>query len=98
MPAEKWEYLSIWLNAAASAADSAYLQTHFPGVHQADYSPMALIPELNRYGAEGWELVSVQPHVRGKNDDVMAPAGQPLTMSGTAWTHSYLCVFKRRLG
>ncbi|NPV66067.1 MAG: hypothetical protein HPY64_02840 [Anaerolineae bacterium] len=54
------------------------------------YAPQHLIPELNALGAEGWELVHMQPVYAGDNHDVLAFASDV-----RLWTHAYFCVFKR---
>jgi hypothetical protein len=50
------------------------------------------MPQLNKLGEQGWELVSATPYVVGDNEDVgfgIAGAG------GTRWTNKYVCFFKR---
>jgi hypothetical protein len=56
------------------------------------FSPYATLPELNRLGQKGWELVSMQPVIVGKNHDILV---HPNDMA--YWGNTYFCVFKRRL-
>ena len=51
-----------------------------------------MMPRLDAYGKDGWELVHMQPVVVGKNADVLAiDSGRGMA----SWTSSYFCVFKR---
>ncbi|MFN8466331.1 MAG: DUF4177 domain-containing protein [Caldilineaceae bacterium] len=83
-----WEYLSTILTAdinypgAWNATQEAVAGWDNPPV----YTSEALIPQLNYYGRQGWELVSLQPVQIGKDGEVRATSG----------TNSYLAVFKRR--
>jgi hypothetical protein len=72
-----------------------YMQQRWPGQQFPPYSPSALIPQLDAIGREGWELVSIQPVIMGKNGDIAI--GITGTSRGSAWTYQYLCTFKRRL-
>jgi hypothetical protein len=55
------------------------------------YTPEALVPRLNAYGEQGWELIHMQPTAVGGKADVLL-----MDNSGTRfWTHTYFCVFKR---
>lgn len=88
----KWEYLTLYLQADAKA-QLEELRKRFPQEHGfANFSPRALIPELDKLGDEGWELVSASPVEPGSNDDIHLFAYG--TYKGT-WTHTYLCIFKR---
>jgi hypothetical protein len=58
----RWEYRTVILNAQAHDPDTkAYLQSLWPGWEPLRFAPQALIPKLNEYGANGWELVGIQP-------------------------------------
>lgn len=86
-----WEYFTVVLEANVDIApvptrDEIPLEAH------PKYSPYTLIPQLNRYGAQGWELVSMEAVILGKNHDVVHPANGP-----GSWGREYLCSFKRRL-
>jgi len=90
---EQWEYLTRFLEAdMRQTAVSEYVSDL--EIEKAPiYSPEALMPELNRLGAKGWELVQMQPVHVGNNYDILMHDG-----SGTnRWTNKYFCVFKRRI-
>jgi hypothetical protein len=90
---EKWEYLTTFLYAHVDNENAMiHIQQNWPGWKPAKYAPETLIPELNNYGAEGWELVHMQPiGAVGKNQDVGFIAGDAMAR----WSNSYFCVFKR---
>jgi hypothetical protein len=48
-----------------------------------------MIPQLNKLGKEGWELVHMEPvpRVGGKED---------VQFDQYSWSNTYFCVFKRR--
>jgi hypothetical protein len=82
---QEWEYLTIFLEADADA-NREYVERHQgarrsrqpagpSAVEVAKFAPEALIPDLNRLGADGWELVHMEPVAVGKNDDVMIHYG-----------------------
>ncbi len=71
------------------------VQAGVDGVPSGDhprYSPYAIIPQLNDFGANGWELITAHPVNAGRNHDFMISAG-----GSSAWGRHYFCVFKRRL-
>jgi hypothetical protein len=88
---EEWEHL-VAIFEADGLAQSQYLQARWPQFPVAMYDVKALIPLLDYYGKQGWELASAQPVVLGGNQDVSYTT-QPF---GVGWTHTYLCFFKRR--
>lgn len=48
-----------------------------------------MMPELDKLGEEGWELIHMEPVARvGGKGDILFPAGPH-------WTNRYFCVFKR---
>jgi hypothetical protein len=49
------------------------------------------MPELNRLGAKGWELVHMEPAYVGNNEDILLHEGG----GSRRWTNKYFCVFKR---
>jgi hypothetical protein len=58
----KWEYRTVILSAQAKDPDTrAYLQAIWSGWEPPRHAPQALIPKLNEYGANGWELVHIEP-------------------------------------
>jgi len=86
---EQWEYLTLFLEADKQEADSV---AYTVGSEElAAYSPQLLMPELNRLGAKGWELVHMLPTFVGNNEDVLMHEGGGMRR----WTHKYFCVFKR---
>ncbi len=87
----QWEYMTTFLDAEARF-EEAYLQQlrdWKEGIPM--YTPEALVPRLNAYGEQGWELLSMQPVGVGRHYDVLAQDGS----GNRLWTHSYFCVFKR---
>ncbi len=85
----QWEYLTLFLEADKRGADS--LAYSIESKELASYSPELMMPELNRLGAKGWELVHMQPAFVGSNEDVLMHEGGGMRR----WTNKYFCVFKR---
>ena len=56
------------------------------------FSTFKLIPQLNYYGARGWELISIEPVQQGKNGDL-----RYTDSAGGQWTYTYFAAFKRRI-
>jgi hypothetical protein len=90
---ERWEYRTeiVWADAEDPQA-KAQLGSAWPDGRAPKYSPMALVPELNAHGAQGWELVHMEPVYLGKHHDVLLDGDL-----SNKWTHAYFCAFKRRL-
>jgi len=88
---QKWEYWTGFIGANAEGAEiKKYLKEQWPNWNPSKYSPESMIPGLNKFGEEGWELVHMQPIAGvGKNMDVFF---QTDIGSFSAW---YFCVFKR---
>ncbi len=86
---EKWEYLTLFLEANKQEADS--MAYSIESEELASYSPQLLMPELNRLGAKGWELVHMEPAYVGNNEDILLHEGG----GSRRWTNKYFCVFKR---
>ncbi|MBZ0300960.1 MAG: DUF4177 domain-containing protein [Anaerolineae bacterium] len=88
----QWEYMSVFVRAESDLVMD-FLQEGWDwkgGVPR--NTPESMIPRLNAYGNQGWELVHMQPVVVGNNADVL------VTDSGrgvAGWTSHYFCVFKR---
>ncbi len=82
---QRWEYRTCILWAEESRKSKDSYERELP-----IYAPQHLIPELDALGAEGWELVHMQPVYAGNNHDVMVFAD-----AARQWTHAYFCVFKR---
>lgn len=88
--AEQWEYLTKILTAEASKKEiKQYLKDRLHVDKPARFTPEALLPELNKLGEQGWELVQIDPVTRVNRSG-------KLFLSGDAWTNVYFCVFKRR--
>lgn len=87
---EKWEYFTTFLTAAMEGVD-ILSEALIPADRHPKFSPYALIPQLNRLGEKGWELIHMEPVVVGRNHDVMV---HPTNME--YWSSTYFCVFKRR--
>lgn len=95
--APQWEYMVTTLFANAGAQQD-FLEYTWPGTTFPRFAPQALIPDLNILGADGWELVSVEPVIYGVNGDVLTTyiggiAGMDIGITG--WTNAYQCFFKR---
>ena len=90
MPAEQWEYLIVTLWANAEVCQD-FLQQAWPGQYFPKFAPQTLMPLLDDYGAQGWELVAMEPVIIGDNGDILK-GGHALS----PWTNQYLCAFKRR--
>lgn len=88
---ERWEYYTTFIEAQMSAID-AHHESMIPNEDHPKFSPYATMPELNRLGQKGWEVVSMQPVITGKNHDVLV---HPNEMK--YWANTYFCVFKRRV-
>ncbi|MEM7112215.1 MAG: hypothetical protein AAF614_07260 [Chloroflexota bacterium] len=73
------------------ANEAAAYSTEIPDGNHPKYSPYALIPELNSFGAKGWELLHMEPVSIGRNHDVVRPDA-----SAMKWGRHYFCVFKRK--
>lgn len=89
---EKWEYITTFLEAKANNKDLRnFIKDKFDKKAR-KHSPEAMIPDLNKLGQEGWELITMEPvaDVGGKEDILIANEGRK-------WTALYFCVFKRRL-
>lgn len=84
---EQWEYLTIFLEAYKQETDTYSLEEE----ELAAYSPELMMPELNRLGAKGWELVHMQPAFVGSKEDILMHEGGGMRR----WTNKYFCVFKR---
>jgi hypothetical protein len=90
---EQWEYLTRFIEADTRQNDPAAYLSDLESDNIPIYSPEAMMPELNRLGAKGWELVHMQPVHIGNNYDVLMHEG-----GGTRrWTNKYFCIFKRRI-
>ena len=87
---EKWEYLTRFFTAKANKKElKTFIKDQF-GKKARAYSPESMIPELNKLGEEGWEIVHMEPVARvGGNEDVLFDRDY-------RWSSTYFCVLKRR--
>lgn len=87
---EKWEYMTRFFEAEATDKQmKEFIKTKF-GKRPRRFSPESMIPELNRLGDEGWEIIHMEPVARvGGKDDV-------LFSDDYRWSNTYFCVLKRR--
>jgi len=87
---QQWEYFTTFVWADVNK-DKRDFTTMFPDVENVPkYHPMAMIPELDSLGKEGWELVHMQPAIVGNNHDVC--------VGGTEGTSVRPCSTKPRSG
>ena len=91
---QKWEYRTtfVWASIEQEGV-MEYLSQRDPSARPPKYTPEATELYLNQLGAEGWELVHMEPVLVGKNYDVKF-----LAAGMDEWTHCYFCVFKRPTG
>jgi hypothetical protein len=89
---QKWEYLTVFVKAEAANVKD-FLEEKWDwksGIPR--NTPEAMIPRMDAYGDEGWELVHMQPVMAGNNADILAAdSGRGMA----SWTSTYFCVFKR---
>jgi hypothetical protein len=90
----RWEYTTTILKAD-SRREEEFLHANYSwkdGLPK--YAIESLIPTLNAYGADGWELIEMRPVNVGTNGDLLIlDSGS----GGRTWVYSYLCVFRRPL-
>lgn len=89
---DQWEYLPIFVEANARDKEiKSFLQERIPDLKKPPrYMSESMIPKLNELGAQGWELVHMEPVAGvGKKGDVLFDGG-------LQWSNVYFCVFKRR--
>jgi hypothetical protein len=85
---ERWEYLTFFVSADAER-QREFLQQRWPDWKAPKHAPEAMIPELNAFGEEGWELVHMEP--------VFIDANYYIRWgSVVGYSSEYFCVFKRR--
>lgn len=90
----QWEYMTTFLEAEARYEEDFLRQLSDWKNGIPIYTPESLIPRLNAYGEQGWELIHMQPVGVGNNADVLAQDGS----GSRTWTHTYFGVFKRAKG
>lgn len=87
---EQWEYLTRFVEAKANNKEvREFIKEEFDVKRPKRYAPESMIPELNKLGEEGWEMIHMEPlaKVGGKGNVRFDPY---------AWSNTYFCVFKRR--
>ena len=88
---ESWEYLTKFVRASTKSPGVLdFLKRYRPDWKKIpEHTPEAMMPELDALGAQGWELVHMEPVGRvGKKADILFGGGD--------WSSTYFCVFKRR--
>jgi hypothetical protein len=89
---ERWEYLTKFITADMNSEEARMQLAALETGARPKYAPEAMIPELNRLGEKGWELIYMQPVFIGHNHDILMHEGGGMKR----WTNQYFCVFKRR--
>ncbi len=89
---EQWEYFTTYLEANIKGRDQRkQLQKRFDKRKLPRYMVESLLPQLNQYGDEGWELIHMEPVPGlGRKGDILFGA--------RGWSNTYFCVFKRQRG
>lgn len=91
---EQWEYLTTFVQAdAKNKTAGEFLKRLRPEWKKPpQFTPEAMMPELDTLGAQGWELVHMEPVAKvGKKGNIFFAGG-----GGSNWSNTYFCVFKRR--
>ncbi|MBI1282103.1 MAG: hypothetical protein GC179_28510 [Anaerolineaceae bacterium] len=89
---ERWEYLTRFIKAdVKSQGVLDFFKSYRPNwKNPPQFTPEAMMPELDDLGNQGWELVHMEPVARvGRKGDV-------LFTGGGEWSNTYFCVLKRR--
>lgn len=87
---QQWEYFTTVLESNV-AVTPVPIRDDIPALEHPKYSSYTLIPRLNQLGRVGWELISMEPVVLGRNGDTCHPNGA----GSTGWARNYQCTFKR---
>ncbi len=88
---QQWEYYTTFLEARMDQVET-WSEAMIPDERHPKFSPYAIMPELNRLGRKGWQLMHIEPVIAGKNHDVLL---HPNSM--VYWANTYFCVFKRAI-
>jgi len=91
MSTMRWEYLTTFLQADARLEEAFLTEMRDWKGGIPPFTPEALMPRLNAYGEQGWEVISMQPVGVGSKGDVLMQDGS----GNRFWTSTYFCVFKR---
>ncbi len=90
---DRWEYRTAIIEADADDADTqGYMERYWHDEKRPRYSPEALMPALDELGAQGWELVTLQPVLLGHDQEI------DWNHVGRLFSHTYLAALKRRKG
>ena len=89
---DTWEYFTTTIstddpNLEVPIQDNIPRKASYP-----TYSTYKLIPQLNYFGSQGWELISIEPVQQGRNGDLRIP-----DTAGGQWTYTFFVAFKRRI-
>jgi hypothetical protein len=91
---QQWEYMTVFVDADAASVMDYLLEMKTWKNEVPRNTPESMMPRLDAYGRDGWELVHMQPVVVGRNADVLTvDSGR----GSASWTSNYFCVFKRPL-
>jgi len=92
---ERWEYHTAIPHAEVDRPGvREYLERRRAVGELVRHTPLVLIPEPDKLGAAGWELVSIQPVLAGDNEDVfIGSRGQT-----GGWRNASRCALRRRVG
>ena len=83
-----WEhYIEYIVTDTRDTQTKDFLASYYPGERMPKYSAQAALPRLNAIGAQGWELVHMEPVYLEHNGSVVVATG--------IGTNTYFCVFKR---
>ena len=86
---EQWEYITRFVEAKANNKEVKNFIKETFDKKARRHSPESMIPELNNMGAEGWEIIHMEPVPRvGGKEDIQFDSG--------SWSNTYFVVAKRR--
>ncbi len=87
----QWEYMPTYLEARVDGKEIRNFLKEQTGVKRPPrYMIESLMPQLDKLGSAGWELVHMEPVPRvGKKGNVLLGAS-------SRWSNIYFCVFKRQ--
>jgi hypothetical protein len=72
----RWEYRTTVFYAKATEPEAkAYLQSVWPGWDPPRNAPQSLGHKLNDYGADGWELMHIQPVYLDDDANILITGG-----------------------
>ena len=87
---QRWEHHIEYITTNTSNPQvKDFLATYYPKSGFPRYGAQAALKRLDELGAQGWELVHMEPVELGDNGDIRIGGQSPY------WTNTYFCVFKR---